>query len=240
MSPILALLLFAADPASARYDACAALAKADPTKAEAEAIRWRDAGGGLPARQCLGLAYAAQERWQPAALAFEQAATEAEKARDGRAATFWVQAANAALAGDDAAQARRQIDRALALPVMGDVLRGEAYLDRARAGVALADLPAARADLDQALALAPADPLAWLLSATLARRQKDLARAQADIARAVKLSADDASVQVEAGNIAALSGNIEAARSAWTKAATIAPQSPAGIAAKDGLAQLAQ
>src|SRR3546814_16537719 len=58
---------------------------------------------------------------------------------------------------------------------------GEAHLDRARALVAAGALAAAREDIDAALADAADDPLAWLLSATLARRMHEWARAKKDI-----------------------------------------------------------
>ncbi|SFS04841.1 tetratricopeptide repeat protein [Sphingomonas jatrophae] len=231
----LILLLQAATPQS-RYDACVALTRSDPAKAVATADAWRIGGGGLPARQCLGLAFVAQERFGPAVIAFEQAAQEAEIQRDGRAATLWVQAANAALAGDDAAKARNCLDRALALPVLAGPLRGEALLDRGRADVALGDTTRARADIDEALTLVAADPMAWLLSATLARRTGDAPRATKDIAEALRLAGDDAAVQFEAGNIAALAGRDADARTAWEKAAKIAPASPAGQAATKALA----
>lgn len=77
--------------------------------------------------------------------------------------------------------------------------RGEAHLDRARALVATGDTKGARDDLDAATRDAAADPLAWLLSATLARRMNDLPRARADIAEALKRSADDAQVQARGG-----------------------------------------
>src|SRR3569623_1684187 len=96
---------------------------------------------------------------------------------------------------------------AIALPAAAALTaadtRYRARLDRARALVAAGKLAPARTDLDAALDAAPKDPLAWLRSATLARRMSDLPRAQGDIARALALSADDASVQLEAGNIAA-------------------------------------
>ena len=159
----LALALQAADtPMDTRYKACLDLATSNPEAARNEAERFRLAGGGAQARQCLGLAYAQEERWRDAAIAFEAAAQEATAAKD---------------------------------------------------------------------------PLAWLLSATLARRTKDLPRAQSDIAQALKLSADDASVQLEAGNIAALAGNADAARTAWEAAVKIAPTSPAGQNARAALGQ---
>ena len=222
--------------AGARFEKCAALAKTDPAKAAAEADAWRVGGGGLPARMCLGLAYAQQERFGPASVAFEQAAREAEIQRDGRAATLWVQAGNAALADGDAGKARGFLDRALALPVMSSPMRGEAYLDHARAQVAVGYLDAARGDLDNALKLVPGDPMAWLLSATLARRQGDAPRAAKDIAEAARLAPDQAAIAYEQGNIAMLAGKADEAKAAWAQAVKADAESPAGQAAAMALA----
>lgn len=195
------LALAAADPApsteEARFTACAALAQKEPEKAIADATSWRDAGGGLLARQCLGLAFVAADRWQPAALAFEQAARDAELARDGRAANLWVQSGNASLAADDAVRARNAFDRALGIGTLTGPLRGEVLVDRARAWVASDNLVMARADLDSALTLVPEDPMAWLLSAALARRQGQLERARLDIAEAAKRAPGELAVIAE-------------------------------------------
>jgi tetratricopeptide (TPR) repeat protein len=203
------------------FDQCVALAKTDTAKAIAAAEAWRAAGGGLAARQCLGLAYVTAERWGPAALAFEQAARDAEIQRDGRAANLWVQSGNASLAGDDSAKAKMAFDRAIALPTLSDPMRGEALMDRARAEVGSNDVSAARADLDAALKLVPQDPMGWLLSATLARRQNDLARAGTDIIEALRLAPDDAAVAYEQGNIAFEEGNAGSAKGAWQRAIDI-------------------
>ena len=207
MTPFL-FLLAASAPAAApdpalvkRFDACVALTKSDPAKAVSVADQWRIGGGGLPARKCLGLAYVAQERWQPAAIAFQQAAQEAEIQRDGRAAEMWVMAGNAALAGEDPASARGFLDHVLALPVLGPQMRGETYMDRARAQVAVDNLPAARADMDEALKLVPKDPMGWLLSATLARRMTDKARAEKDIAEALRLAPHQETIIAESAAI---------------------------------------
>lgn len=222
---IIELLLAAAAPNPAvdvgnRYSQCVTLVGQDAVAAIAEADAWRIAGGGLLARQCLGLAYVAAERWGPAALSFEQAAREAEIQRDGRAATLWVQSGNASLAGDDPAKARIAFDRALALPVLSDPMRGEALLDRARAAVAANDAVSARKDLDAALKLVPQDPMTWLLSATLARRQTDLVRAATDIAEASRRAPDDPAIAYEEGNIAFEQGALDRARDSWQRAIT--------------------
>jgi tetratricopeptide (TPR) repeat protein len=114
---------------------------------------------------------------------------------------------------------------------------GEAQLDHARVLVAAGEPEGARRDIDMALKTAGDDPLAWLLSATLARRDGDVIRARKDIAEALKRSADDASVQLEAGNIAALARDEAGARAAWAEAARLAPNAPAGKEARAALAQ---
>lgn len=235
------VLQAAAAPAApsddARYRACVDLAVNDPRGAVDAAERFRFAGGGAPARQCLGLAYAQQSRWADAAAAFTLAARESDAVKDPLAARYWAQAGNAWLAAGDATQAYDALSSALAANTLTGQDRGEALLDRARALVAAGRLPAARADLDAALDAVPSDPLAWLLSATLARRTGDLPRAQTDIAQALKLSSDDASVQLEAGNIAALAGDADAARAAWLTVVRLAPATPAGQSARAALAQ---
>jgi len=226
-----------ADNRDARFAHCTALIASDPAAARAEAGRWRLAGGGSAARQCAGLAFAAEKNWASAADEFESAARAAQLARDPRAASYWAQGGNAWLAAGDPAKARLALDSALTAGTLKGLQLGEARLDHARALVAAGDLDAARTDLDLALTTAGDDPLAWLLSATLARRMGNLPRAKGDIAEALKRSADDASVQLEAGNIAAATGDEPGARAAWGQAARLAPDTPAARNALTALRQ---
>ncbi len=226
------------NPAEVRFATCVELTEKDAAKALEMAGTWQVEGGGVLARQCAGLAYASLRRWLPAATAFQQAAEEAERNRDARAARLWVQAGNAALAAGDMVRAGQHFDAALAGNELKGAEAGEAHLDRARARAALNDPAAARADLDVALKLVPEDPLVWLLSATLARRAGDLTRARAEIAEALQRAPDDAAVALEAGNIAILSGADTAARTAWEAAVKVSPDSPAGKAAADALKRL--
>ena len=220
-----------------RYAECMDLATGDPSQGAAAAAKWKVEGGGMLARQCLGVAYANQKRWPSAAAAFEEAAREAENAHDVRAANYWAQAGNAWLAAGEPVKARAALDAALASGALTGLALGEARLDRARTLVAAGDMEGARGDLDRALADAKADPLAWLLSATLARRQGNLTRAKTDIAEALRRSADDPQVQLEAGNIAAVSGDEAGARTAWNRVVELAPGSPAAESARKALAQ---
>ena len=220
-----------------RYAHCMDLAANTPAAGIEEASHWRLAGGGVSARQCAGVAYANAGQLTAAATEFEAAARAAEITKDKRSAGYWAQAGNAWLAAKDAPKARAALDAALAAGTLTGLDLGETYLDHARAQVASGELEGARGDLDQAMATASTDPLAWLLSATLARRMDDLARAKKDIDEAMRRSGDDASVQLEAGNIAALSGDEAGAKTAWKRAAAIAPDAPAGRSARAALAQ---
>lgn len=226
---------------AAPFQQCLDAAIQSPDAGVAFAEKWRIEGGGFYARHCAGFAYSRAERWGPAIVSFEQAAEEAERGGEiAQGARLWAQAGNAALASGDAAKAKTDFDAALARGLPDGLEKGEAHLDRARALVALGDGTGARDSIDVALAQAPADPLAWLLSATLARRSKEMSLAQAHIARAVQLAPDDASVALEEGNIAMLTGHEDIARAAWDRAVRLGRQQPAGIAAADNLARLTQ
>jgi tetratricopeptide (TPR) repeat protein len=220
-----------------RFTQCMDLATSDPAKALTDAVQWRSEGGGFLARQCLGVAYANQGKWAASAGTFEDAAHEAETAKDPRAPQYWASAGNAWIAALEPAKARAAIDAALAAGTLDGLELGEAHLDRARAMVALGDAESARSDLDKALTYAATDPLAWLLSATLARRSGDLPRAANDITEALKRSGDDPSVQLEAGNIAAASGNEADARTAWNRVIELAPGTGLASAARKALGQ---
>jgi len=97
------------------------------------------------------------------------------------------------------------------------------------------DLPGARIDIDKALALVPADPFGWYLSAALARREGKLERAKTDIAKAVELGGDDAAVLLEAGNIAGVAGDVDAAKGLYARAIRAAPESEAAKSAQAAL-----
>ena len=232
---LLPLLLQAAAPPVN----CPELLKADPARALEVANGRILQGGGFSAKQCAALAFAAMEKWPAAAAAFEQAAREAERDKVTVAADLWVQAANAHLAANQPKEAIGALDAALLSGSLSGQASGEAHLDRARAEVAMGKLTEARTDMDDALKLVPEDPLAWLLSASLARRMGTLDRAQADIDRAAKLSPDDASVALEAGRIALDAGAPDAARVAFEGAIRNQPGSVAAQAAQAELDRLA-
>lgn len=223
-----------------RLASCLAKANIDPGQGVADARAWRDEdGGGAYADQCAGYALGKAGRWPESASAFETGAAVPGLDAVTRA-RLWAQAGNAALLGDDKARALRAFDTALAQPLPPTLETGEIHLDRARARVANGDQPGARVDLDKALVLAQADPMAWLLSATLARRMNDLPLARTHIQEAARRAGNDAAVALEQGVIDALSGDRdEAARAAFSRARELAaPDSEIARQAEDYLAQL--
>lgn len=225
-------------PDQARFDACMDLATDDPPSGVVAANEWLIGGGGYFARHCLGFAYAKDGRWSAAADSFVSAARDAERARDSRAANLWTQAGNAALASGDAATALTYFDAAMAQGVSEGLLLGELHLDRARALVTAGKPEEAEVAFAEAHRLVPEDPLAWLLSATLARRLGKLDRAQADIDIAARLAPRDPEVALEAGNIAASAGQYDIARRNWTQAIDIRPEGPVAKTARSHLSEL--
>ena len=226
------------EPPETRYRRCAEQVRANPNFAVDTANGWLLQGGSLYARQCLGLAYVALERWQAAAAVYEQAASEVPTAQGALRADLFVQAGNAWIAAGQATKAVLALDQALTSSALADELRGEIHLDRARALVALDDHAGARRDLDRALQLVPADPFAWYLSAALARRENNLTRARGDIGRALEIVPANPDFQLLAGTLAGLAGDLQEAERLYRRVTEMAPESEAGRAAAASLATL--
>ncbi|OYW46985.1 MAG: hypothetical protein B7Z08_10170 [Sphingomonadales bacterium 32-68-7] len=226
-----------------RLELCLAEAARDPASAISRASAWLDEGFGVDRsrpQHCLGAAYVSLLRWQAAEGAFLGARlARPERDHEGRA-RLGAMAGNAALADGRFAQAREHLERAQAEAASGGLsaLGGEIAADRAQALVGLGALGEAAAALEQARRDAPQLADAWLLSATLARRQDDLAGAQALIQTAAALAPNDPAVALEAGLIAALAGEDAAARKSWQSVIELAADSPQAATARGYLAQL--
>ncbi len=229
--------------AQGRLAACLTLAHDQPDEAIAEAETWR-AGLTGTARaepeQCLGLALIQRNRWAEAEAAFREsrddtpASDRAQKARRG------AMAGNAGLVAGSPARALAALDLAHgeALGAADAPLAGQIAIDRARALVALKREAEAAEALAEARHNVPGEAQAWLLSATLARRQDKLAEAQVEIAHAATLAPLDPENGLEAGVIAVLSGHTEAARKSWLSVIAAAAGSEQAKTAQRYLDQL--
>lgn len=229
-------------PPPARLTACLDAAQAGPAAAIAQAQTWLADASGLDrahAGHCLGVARAESGLWRDAAAAFAAARDAVPQGNTRYRARLGALAGSSALAAGDAAEALAALDAARGEAGAQGPLAGQIAMDRAQALVAL-DRPAEAAlALGEARVALPSDPQAWLLSATLSRRQGELVAAQAQIEKAAVLAPRDPAVGLEAGVIAALRGDAAAARQSFESVIALAPESEQASAAKAYLAQLA-
>ena len=226
-----------------RLQLCLADAASSPDQAADAAEEWLGKAQGAEraqARECLGVAQGRLDRWDDARTSFLAARDLVDPVDRALRARLGAMAGNAALAAGDAAGALAALDpaRAEALAAKDDALTAGIAIDRARALVSLKREPEAATALAEARASAPGNAQAWLLSATLSRRQGKLADAQAQIQRAAELLPVDPEIGLEAGLIAVLSGRDEAARKSWQSVIAAAPQSDAAATARTYLGQL--
>jgi tetratricopeptide (TPR) repeat protein len=226
-------------PERPAIDVCLATAQSDPAKARALAAEWVARTKGTQratGQHCLGVAAGNASDWAAAATAFLAAREGASEPRFR--ARMGALAGTALLAQDKPAEALAALDAAKSEASGDATLGGEIAQERAVALVALKREGEAAASLAEARALAPGDANAWLLSATLARRQNDLAGAQAQIEKAASLDPRDPAIGLEAGVIAALRGQDAAAKLSFESVIAAAPQSDQAAAARAYLAQL--
>ncbi|MDE2560756.1 MAG: tetratricopeptide repeat protein [Sphingomonadales bacterium] len=232
-----------ASPENDRLAACLAKTRSDPQRGVIEARDWLSDGGGpmaqVRANQCLGMALSDLGQFGQAERAFADAIAGIPAEQAVAAVPLMAMAGNAALAAGETQPALDWFDKALAVPANPDkAMLGGIEADRARALVAAGRPVDAGGALAQARTLAPDYAEAWLLSATLARRQGDLAQAQGYIERAAALDPRDPATGLEAGVIAVLSGRDEAARRSWQSVLALAPGSKEAQTAQGYIDQL--
>lgn len=225
------------------FSECMDAVKSDPSGAVDMAESWLAQAKGsasAPAQFCLGSAHAALGRWGEAEQAFiagrEVAAASDLKLR----AQLGAMAGTTALAAGAAERALALLDKAHAdaLAAPDITLGGDIQVDRSRALVALKREGEAAEALATARTASPNNPDAWLLSATLSRRQNKLAEAQAQIEQAAQRAPLDPQVGLEAGVIAVLAGREESAHKSWQSVIAAAPESEEAKTAKGYIDQL--
>ena len=222
---------------------CLSRGRADADAGLAYARDWLARAASAEARaqpnQCLGLILSGQGDFAGAQNAFAAAVEAIPTTETAGAVPLMAMAGNAALAAGDGPAAIEWFDRALAVKSYADhAARGAILADRARALVGLGRTAEADSALTLARGEAPGDAGVFLLSATLARREKQLAAAQGFIETAAALGPRDPAIGLEAGVIAVLAGHDSAARKSWNSVVAAAPDSEEARQAKDYLAQL--
>lgn len=233
----------AAEAPQGRLAQCLAQIRTAPTEGLVTADAWLSEARGSARSEpgeCKGLALTALGRWQEAAAVFATAHDDTPLHELALRARRGAMAGNAALAAGDTEAALAAFDSAHAEARRAkdlDLAAGIA-LDRARALVALGRNDEAASALAEARGALPGNAQAWLLSATLSRRQSKLAEAQTQIERAAALAPADPEIGLEAGVIAVLGGREAAARRSWQSVVATAPDSQAAKIARGYLDQL--
>ncbi|MFM5893927.1 MAG: hypothetical protein ACKOQM_05775 [Novosphingobium sp.] len=229
---------------STELQGCLTAAMENPADAVEKADGWlagaktmKDKAG---AQQCKALALSRSDDWAEAAELFWAARDNTPANEIRERARLGALAGNAAIAAGEYADALIPLDKAHtdALAAGASELDGLIQIDRARALVLLDRGDEAAKALQQARAEVPKNAQAWLLSATLSRRQGKLADAQQQIERAAELMPIDPEIGLEAGVIAVESGRDEAARKSWQSVITAAPGSTFAKTAQGYLDQL--
>lgn len=221
-----------------QFSECLKQAVTDAPSAVTQASEWAQKGGGYLARACHGYALATEFKFDLAVPLLTEAAQGAEAKKDDRAGRFWAQAGNAAIAVGEVDVALESLNRALAATALVAAERADIEIDRARALVILNQNAEAETALTTARGLASENATAWLLSATLARRENKLPDALGFIQTAAALAPRDPAVALEAGNIAIAAGDDASARKQWEQVLAIAPNSRQATSAKAQLAAL--
>lgn len=229
--------------AQSRLEACILLALTDATSALAEAALWQEGSTGTDlsyALQCQGQALVFLLRWRAAADAFLAARDARPAEAHAPRARLGTMAGNALFAAGDHGSALNLLDTARTDAIAsGDgTLAGGIDVDRARPLVALGRDSEAEYALQQARQSAPQNPEAWLLSATLARRQGRLAQAESWIGTALALDPANGEMLLESGLIFALLGRDGRARENWRALIALSPDSQNAATARDYLRQL--
>ena len=223
---------------------CLHLAMTRPSEAIEVAQNWlisaktmKDRAG---AKQCHALALTRIEGWTEAAALFLSAREDTPANEADERARLGALGGNAYLAAGDPSAALAALDLALADTQTGidAKQRGGIQIDRARALVALDRPDKAAQALADARISAPSNHQAWLLSATLSRRQGRLVEAQSQIEKAAELFPVDPEIGLEAGVIAMLAGREDAARKSWESVIRAGPGTPAAKTAQAYLDQL--
>ena len=222
----------------ARYRSCVDQVRADAEAAVAAADAWRAQGGGLHARQCLGLALVASSAGSRRRR--RSSRRRARPRRRGSAPRRFLGPGGQCLGrgGPAAARARRRSTPLCWRRASPTGCAARSISTAPAPWSRLGNAAGARAEIDRALQLVPADPFAWYLSAALARRDNNLARAGIDIARARELAPDNPDILLLAGTLAGLAGNMEEAERIYRRIVAAAPDSDAGRAARESLATL--
>jgi tetratricopeptide (TPR) repeat protein len=218
-----------AGPAPAgTYDDCVALIATDPAKADLEAHRWAQTGGGTPARHCRALALLAQGAGRRAAELMVAIAADDRTLPDQVRSEMLIEAGEIYLGLSELDLGRSVASRAL---LLARVPRAALTLS-ARLKAEQGDWRGAVNDLDGALARGEPDAGLLVLRASARLHLGERVAARADLLWATEIAPELAAVWLERGALEAVSGSRDAARAAWLRAIELDRDGVVGEAAR--------
>ncbi len=227
--PALALTIGIAGPVVAgTYDDCAALVATEPARAEVEAQRWVQAGGGTPARHCRALALLAQGAGRRAAELMVAIAADDRTLPDEVRSEMLIEAGEIYLGLGELGLGRDIASRAL---LLAREPRAALTLS-ARLKASRGDWRGAVNDLDGALARGEPDAGLLVLRASARLHLGERVAARGDLLWATEIAPELASLWLERGTLEALSGDRDAARAAWLRAIELDRDGTVGAAAR--------
>jgi tetratricopeptide (TPR) repeat protein len=257
-----------ASDSPSRLEECLALSQESPLRGADFARRWKEVARreeAAEASHCLGFVHVRSQRFGEALASFATAHSEASSKSgptgDEDAAAYRARlagmAGHAALALGDMqegekwlAQSVEDASRSAAAQRSGspqrsgskgqpaNPLAAQLAVDLAQVQFERGRMDAAADTLAKARLYDPALAHAWLLSATLARREGRIAEAAQLIAKGAELAPSNPQTQLEAGVIAAMQVRDEAAAEHFTRAIQLAPDTPTAAQAQAYLEQL--
>jgi tetratricopeptide (TPR) repeat protein len=210
------------------YDDCVALAGTDPARAEVEAHRWAQAGGGTPARHCRALALLAQGAERRAAELMVAIAADDRTLPDEVRSELLIEAGEIYLGLGELRLGRSVASRAL---LLARVPRAALTLS-ARLKAAQGDWRGAVNDLEGALTRGEPDAGLLVLRASARLHLGEWVAARADLLWAAEIAPELASVWLERGALEAVNGDRDAARAAWLRAIELDSDGFVGAAAR--------
>ncbi|MCH8168649.1 MAG: hypothetical protein IIC03_12090 [Proteobacteria bacterium] len=225
----MAVTICIAGPATAGiYDDCVALVVTDPAKAEVEARRWVQAGGGSPARHCRALALLARGAGRRAAELMVAIAADDRTLPDEVRSEMLIEAGEIYLGLGELGLGRGVAARALLLARQPRA----ALALSARLKAARGDWRGAVNDLDGALARGEPDAGLLVLRASASLHLGQRVAARSDLSWASEIAPELAPLWLERGTLEAADGNRAAARAAWLRAIELDRDGIVGAAAR--------
>ena len=216
------------------YERCMSLAAEHPEQAFAQAIQWRNHGGGYAAEHCEAASLYGLRQYDEAARRLHDIAASNTAAAPEVRVQAYDQAAQAWIMAQQPKEARTEYDAALKLAPK-DV---QLLLGRAEADGLSRDYWSALDDLNAVLDIDRKNAEALVLRAAAYRHVDAIDLAADDANRAVTLSPKFPDAYLERGAIAAAKGDYPSARKDWDKVLELAPDSYSAEQARENLTEL--